>query len=132
MGCKAYFAGNSRAIGKKNNAADHPSPADHRPQGVMQRLPRMLTDSAFTALLFIEPHAVAGAASYYIPRLMPSSLVTSMLCGTVNTIYFIAIKPIKISDKRLFGIIFVRHRLAALMHPLERSLCDQSTGHLPA
>ncbi|TAG33284.1 MAG: DUF3429 family protein, partial [Polaromonas sp.] len=34
------FAANSTAIGKKSNAADRPSPADHRPQGVMQRAPR--------------------------------------------------------------------------------------------
>ena len=38
MGCKADFAGNSTAIGKKFNAADRPSPGYHGPQGVMQRL----------------------------------------------------------------------------------------------
>jgi general secretion pathway protein K len=38
---RRLFAANSRAIGKKNNAADRPSPADHRPQGVMQRLPKV-------------------------------------------------------------------------------------------
>ncbi len=36
---RRLFAGNSPAIAKKNNAADRPSPADHRPQGVMQRVP---------------------------------------------------------------------------------------------
>ena len=37
MGCKATFFTNSPAIGEKINAADRPSPADHRPQRVMQR-----------------------------------------------------------------------------------------------
>lgn len=40
MGCKASFLANSTAIGKKNNVADRPIPADHRPQEVMQRVPR--------------------------------------------------------------------------------------------
>ncbi len=31
MGCKADFAVNSPAIGKKFNAADRPSPADRTP-----------------------------------------------------------------------------------------------------
>ena len=35
---RRLFAVNSPAIGKKNNAADRPSPVDHRPQGVMQRV----------------------------------------------------------------------------------------------
>ena len=35
---RRLFAANSTAIGKKNNAADRPSPADHRPQGVVQRV----------------------------------------------------------------------------------------------
>ena len=37
---RRLFAANSTAIGKKNNAADRPNPADHRPQGVMQSIPR--------------------------------------------------------------------------------------------
>ena len=37
---RRLFAANSRAIGKKNNAAGRPSPADHRPQGVTQRFLR--------------------------------------------------------------------------------------------
>ena len=36
---RRLFAANSKAIGKKNNATGRPSPLDHRPQGVMQRLP---------------------------------------------------------------------------------------------
>jgi hypothetical protein len=32
---RRLFAANGKAIGKKNNAVDRPSPADHRPQGVM-------------------------------------------------------------------------------------------------
>ena len=36
---RRLFAANSPAIGKKNNAADRPSPRYHRPQGVMQRVP---------------------------------------------------------------------------------------------
>ena len=36
---RRLFAANSIAIGKKNNAADRPSPRYHRPQGVMQRVP---------------------------------------------------------------------------------------------
>ena len=36
MGCKADLAANSTAIGKKFNAADHPSPDYHGPRGVMQ------------------------------------------------------------------------------------------------
>ena len=39
---RRLFAANSEAIGKKNNATGRPSPADHRPQGVMQRLSRLL------------------------------------------------------------------------------------------
>ena len=38
MGCKAFFAANSRVIGKKNNAVDRPSPCCHSPQGVMQSI----------------------------------------------------------------------------------------------
>ena len=38
MGCKADFAANSTAIGKKFNAADRPSPGYHGPRGVMQRV----------------------------------------------------------------------------------------------
>ena len=37
---RRLFAANSPAIGKKSNAADRPSPRYHRPQGVMQRVPR--------------------------------------------------------------------------------------------
>ncbi len=37
---RRLFAVNSPAIGKKNNAADRSSPRNHRPQGVMQRVPR--------------------------------------------------------------------------------------------
>ena len=36
---RRLFAANSMVIGKKNNAADRLSPADHRQQGVMQRVP---------------------------------------------------------------------------------------------
>ena len=36
----AKLAANSRAIGKKSNAADCPRPRYHRPQGVMQDIPR--------------------------------------------------------------------------------------------
>ncbi len=39
MGCKADFAANSTAIGKKFNAADRPSPVYHGPRGIMQRVP---------------------------------------------------------------------------------------------
>ena len=39
MGYKAFFAANSPAIGKKNNAVDHPRPRYHRPQGVVQAIP---------------------------------------------------------------------------------------------
>ena len=39
MGCKADFAANSTAIGKKFNAADRPCPGYHGPRGVMQRVP---------------------------------------------------------------------------------------------
>ena len=37
---RRLFASNSPAIGKKNNAVDRLSPHDHRPQGVVQRVPR--------------------------------------------------------------------------------------------
>ena len=36
---RRLFAANSTAIGNKNNAADRPSPADHRSQGVVQIVP---------------------------------------------------------------------------------------------
>ncbi len=39
---RRLFAANSPAIGKKNNEADRPSPRDHRPQGVMQRVPSVV------------------------------------------------------------------------------------------
>ena len=39
MGCKACFAANSTAIGKKSNAADRPSPYCHPPRGVMKGIP---------------------------------------------------------------------------------------------
>ena len=35
---KFFIEANSWAIGEKSNAAERPSPADHRPQGVMQRV----------------------------------------------------------------------------------------------
>ena len=35
---RRLFVANSTAIGKKNNAADRPSPVDHRPQRLMQRV----------------------------------------------------------------------------------------------
>ncbi len=41
---RRLFAGNSPAIAKKNNAADRPRPADHRPQGVMQRVPSIASN----------------------------------------------------------------------------------------
>ena len=37
---RCLLAANSKAIGKKSNAANRPSSADHRPQGAMQRVPR--------------------------------------------------------------------------------------------
>ena len=40
MDCKADFAANSTAIGKKFNAAGRPSPGYHGPRGVMQGVPR--------------------------------------------------------------------------------------------
>ena len=46
MGCKAFFIANSTAIGNKNNAADRPSLADRRPEGVMQGVPGYLGHSA--------------------------------------------------------------------------------------
>ena len=42
---RRLFAANSTAIGKKNNATDRPSPADHRPQGVVQRVLKPLRQS---------------------------------------------------------------------------------------
>ena len=35
---RRFFAANSMPIGKKNNAADRPSPTDHRLQGVMRSI----------------------------------------------------------------------------------------------
>ena len=40
MGHKASFLANSRAIGKKSNAVDRPRPRYHRPQGVVQVIPK--------------------------------------------------------------------------------------------
>ena len=48
---RRLFAANSTAIGKKNNAADRPSPADHRPQRVMQRVPRCCASRCVNQLL---------------------------------------------------------------------------------
>ena len=48
---RRLFAANSTAIGKKGNAADRPSPADHRPQGVMQRIPGQAADQPL-----LQPH----------------------------------------------------------------------------
>ena len=44
------FAARSTVIGKKNNAADSPSPSDHRPQGVMQRI---LRSSSIKSSIFL-------------------------------------------------------------------------------
>ncbi len=48
MGCKARFAANSTAIGKKGNAADRPSPRYHTPRGVMQSVPMFMSNSAMS------------------------------------------------------------------------------------
>ena len=40
MSCKARFAANSTAIGKKGNAADRPSPRYRTPRGVMRSVPK--------------------------------------------------------------------------------------------
>ena len=44
MGYKAFFAANSPAIDKKNNAVDRPSPCCHSPQGVMQSILKALAE----------------------------------------------------------------------------------------
>ena len=44
---RRLFAANSTAIGKKSNGADRPSPADHRPQGVMQSILYDLSPGSF-------------------------------------------------------------------------------------
>ena len=59
MGCKADFAANSTAIGKKFNAADRPSPGYHGPRGVMQRVPKCqalpIYCSSASHYLFLKP-----------------------------------------------------------------------------
>ena len=50
MDCKADFAANSTAIGKKFNAADRPSPGYHGPRGVTQRVLNGLTVAIMTDL----------------------------------------------------------------------------------
>jgi hypothetical protein len=42
MGCKARFAANSPAIGKKCNAADRPNPCDHGRVGLCKASQRVL------------------------------------------------------------------------------------------
>jgi hypothetical protein len=77
MGCKAPFLANSPAIGKKSNAADRPSPPDHRPQGVMQRIPD--TISAWpvqSAAVF----ALFGATSKISPLGEPSVAPNGRRC----------------------------------------------------
>ena len=51
MGKKANFEANSTAIGEKVNAFARPSPADRRPQGVLQRFPNWVTHHLFVAVL---------------------------------------------------------------------------------
>jgi hypothetical protein len=43
MGCKALFAANSPAIGKKSNAADRPSPHYSGPSWVLNTIPNRTT-----------------------------------------------------------------------------------------
>ena len=65
MGCKADFAGNSTAIGKKFNAADRPSPGYHGPRGVMQRVP------GFWSIVKKTSNRVSASARSF-PFLMPA------------------------------------------------------------
>ena len=65
---RRLFAANSMAIGKKNNAADRPSPRYHRPQGVMQRVlkvaPVVYEDDVMAKLLnAFESLAVSASES---------------------------------------------------------------------
>ena len=75
MDCKASFLANSTAIGKKNNAADRPSPADRRPQGVMQRFPR--PGDQRTGAAGPHPAALEPLADYGIQPLARRDSVVS-------------------------------------------------------
>ena len=50
---RRFFEANSTAIGEKNNAADRPSPLDHRPQRVMQSVPSYRTCSRPNFALYL-------------------------------------------------------------------------------
>ena len=47
---RRLFAANSTAIGNKNNAADRPSPADYRSQGVVQSVPNSVDAGVLRAM----------------------------------------------------------------------------------
>jgi hypothetical protein len=63
MGDKAFFAANSAAIGKKNNAVDRPSSCCHSPQGVMQSILRSLLVAAPFACGAVPSQAQESAAN---------------------------------------------------------------------
>ena len=93
MGCKADFATNSTAMGKKFNAADRPSPGYHGPRGVMQRLLYLL----WLAWQAVRPGARSPLAPRQMPdeppgRLFTMGLLTSILNPKV-AIFYLSVLP---------------------------------------
>ena len=91
---RRLFAGNSPAIAKKNNAADRQSPADHRPQGVMQRIPgpnRADKDAYFEAYQGLENRFVRlqmplmATSATQIRQLMTSHAGKNLVANTLVT-----------------------------------------------
>ena len=80
---RCLFAANSTAIGKENNAVDRPSPRDHRPQGVMQRVPSgivLLASDFHVKNVYEASHLVATIIGKYIqPKLVRRAYLKEFL-----------------------------------------------------
>ena len=82
---RRLFAANSTAIGNKNNAADRPSPADHRPEGVVQSVPNSVDAGVFSAMR----QRIELTANAIIAR--PIKAATLTICIGLCNGYWVAV-----------------------------------------